>query len=402
MDKAAQPHKAYSYLMMASHTCCDMNMAALPALLPFLVIHHGIDYAMAAGLVFAGSFLSSLIQPVLGIISDRRQMPQLMGIGIMMAGLGIAAIGFLDSYPAIFAAVTFAGFGSALFHPEGGRMANCVAGEKKGGSIGNFAAGGSLGFVVGPIVTVFAVSVWGMRGTAVLLVPTVVVVLTLIAMHKRLVRLSNMNQCEVREQVAVGGGKDDWPAFLKLCISIFSRSIVLNGLTTFIPLYWVGVLMQTRQQGSLMITVIAISAAVAAFAGGRVADRFGFSRIIRITFVATPPLVLLLALTSNVLLATALVLPLAAAMNLGQAPSVALGQKYLPTRVGTASGITLGLSVSIGGVTAPILGRIGDIYSLTVVLYVMAGVALLGALGTLLIKDPPLPVSVPAAVTADV
>ena len=132
MDKTTQPHQAYSYLMMSCRTCCDMNIAALPTLLPFLVIHHGIDYAIAAGLVFASSFLSSLIQPLLGIISDRRQMPQLMGIGIMMAGLGIAAIGFLGSCMSIFAAVTFAGFGSALFHPESGRMANCVANEKKG------------------------------------------------------------------------------------------------------------------------------------------------------------------------------------------------------------------------------------------------------------------------------
>ena len=388
MDNKKQPSKAYSYLMMAGHICCDMNMAALPALLPFLVVYRGIDYASAAGLIFASSFLSSLIQPLLGMIADRRQMPWLMGTGMLMAGLGIAAIGVLDNYWSIFAVVMFAGFGSALFHPEGGRMANCVAGEKKGGSMSNFAAGGSLGFVIGPIVIAFAVSAWGLRGTLVLLVPTLIMVAIFFGMQKQFRQLSSMSQREVRKEMDASGQRDDWPSLLKLCVSIFSRSIVLQGMITFIPLYWVSVLMQTHQQGSLMITFMALAAAASAFLGGRIADRFGFSLVIRIACASALPLIILIPAISSVWLAAMVVVPIVALLNLGNGPSVVLGQKYLPNRLGMASGITLGLSVSVGGLSSPILGRIGDNHGLVTVLYVLAGVALLGALGTLLIKDP--------------
>jgi len=381
--------------MMAGHTVCDMNQSTVPAILPFLVFYRGFDYAAAAGLMFASNFLSSLIQPFLGMIADRRQMPQLMGIGILMTGLGIAAIGFLDGYWGIFAVIMFCGIGSAIFHPEGGRMANCVAGDNKGQSLSIFATGGKLGFVFGPIVAVFAVSAWGMRGTAVVIIPTVVIVAILFSLQKKLMHLSNVNKSAVREQIAVSGQKDDWPGLTKLCILIFSRSVVSNGLNTFIPLYWVGVLMQTRQQGSLMLTVIALSAAAATFVGGRLADRYGFSRFIRITFSLVFPLALLIPLTNNMWIAAALVVSLAAMLNFGFGPSIALGQKYLPNRLGMASGITLGLAVSVGGISAPFLGAVGDDFGLTTVMFILAGVGLFGFFGTLLLKEPATAAKIP-------
>jgi len=360
MDAKKQPGKFYRYLMMIGHTCCDMNMAAIPALLPFLVVQRGIDYAAAAGLIFASSFLSSLIQPLLGVLSDRKQMPWLMGLGILMTGLGVSAIGFMEDYWAMFAVVMFAGLGSALFHPEGGRMANCVAGEDKGAALGAFTAGGNLGFVFGPIVAASAVMLWGLRGIAVIMVTTTAAVILFFALHKRLVELSDMACQKTRETIAASGQKDDWQSLSKLCVSLFARSIIYTGLQTFIPLYWVGILMQTQQQGSLMITVLAIALVVASFSGGWLADRLGFVHTIRFSFAAVAPLIILTTLTSSVWLATVLVMPLAAALGAGFGPSVVLGQRYLPNRLGMASGITLGISVSIGGISSPLLGMIGD------------------------------------------
>ena len=385
--KTEQPKKIYSYLMMAGHMCCDLNQSNVPALLPFLVAQRGIDYAAAAGLMFASSSLSSLIQPLLGILADRKQRPWLMGFGILLTGLGIASIGFLNNYWSIFAVIMFAGFGSALFHPEGGRMANCVAGEKKGRAMSTFTAGGNLGFVVGPLITAVTVPMWGLKGTAALLIPTFAMVVVLFALRKKLQILSDIQQRKVVEKAAAEHRKDDWGAFLKLCVSIFMRSIVQNGIQTFIPLYWAGVLMQTQQRSSLMVTVISLASAAAAFTGGRLADRFGFKRVICVAFSMVMPLIILLLFTKNVLLATILVIPISAMTQLGHSPAVVLGQRYLPNRLGLASGVTIGLAVSMGGMCSPLLGRIGDAYGLTTAIYVVAGVALLGFLSTLLIKD---------------
>ena len=388
MEQKSQPPKRYGYLMMAGHLCCDMNQATVPALLPFLVVGRGIDYASAAGLMFASSFLSSLIQPLLGMLADRKNMPWLMGVGVAMTGVGIASVGFLENYWAIFVAVMFAGLGSAIFHPEGGRMANCLAGEKKGRGMSTFAAGGNLGFVIGPIVAVFSITTWGLRGTAVLLFPTALMVGVLFAMQKKFSRFSSPVSLSAGENAA-SANRDDWASLRKLLISIFSRSIVMAGLLTFIPLYWVSILLQTQQRGALMLTMMALASTAAAFTGGFLADRFGFSRIVRITFVIIPLLTLLLPFTQHRWSASILVVALATLLNLGHGPSIVLGQKYLPSRLGMASGITLGLAVSVGGVFTPLLGRIGDHFGLTTVLYILAGVALLGLLGAFLIKDPP-------------
>ncbi|WRS27994.1 MFS transporter [Oscillospiraceae bacterium MB08-C2-2] len=391
-NSVKQGSQGYSYLMMIGHICTDMSQAALPALLPFLVAQRGIDYASAAGLLFASSFLSSLVQPVLGVISDRKAMPWLMTLGMLISGVGIAFIGFVDNYWAMFGLVTFAGLGSAMFHPEGGRMANCVAGEHKGRSVGIFSAGGNIGFIVGPIMATAAVSVWGIKGGAIIILPVIAISLVFLFQQKKFLQFSSAMTDEERKLNADNGQKDDWPAFFKLCISLFARSIIHSGLQAFIPLYWVGVLIQTQERGSMMVTVMAIAATIATLISGRLADRFGFRRVICTSFGVIFPLLILTLLTKSVMVATVFVIFLSAAVNFAYTPSVALGQKYLPNRLGLASGITMGLTVSIGGIFSPMLGKIGDIHGLPTAMYVLSGIALIGFLGTLLIKEPNRPV----------
>jgi len=282
----------------------------------------------------------------------------------------------------------FAGFGSALFHPEGGRMANYVSGEQKGRGMSNFSVGGSLGFVVGPVVAAFSVSAWGLRGTAIVLVPTLIVSAVFFAKHKRFMQLYNVSVREVKEKTAASGQKDDWPAFYRFSVSVFARSIMHNGLQTFIPLYWISVLLQTQERGSLMVTVMAFAGTIGTYVGGRLADRYGFRRVIRISLATICPLILLLLMTRSVWVATIFVMLCMAASNLAHSPSVVLGQKYLPNRLGLASGVTMGLALSMGGIFSPLLGNIGDNYGLTTALFVVAGVALIAFLGSLLLREP--------------
>jgi FSR family fosmidomycin resistance protein-like MFS transporter len=373
--------------MMAGHICTDISQAAVPAILPFLVIDRGIDYASAAGLMFANSFLSSLVQPFLGMLSDRKTMPWLMSLGMLISGLGIALIGYLESYWAIFASVLFAGLGSAMFHPEGGRMANRVAGELKGRGVSIFAVGGNIGFVIGPIMATAAVSSWGLKGMVVILVPVLAMTGIFISQQKHFIQYTSAANVEDNRTDLAAGHKDNWPGFAKLCIPLFIRSIVATGIQVFIPLYWVAILMQTQKLSSMMVTVMAIAATFATLIGGRLADRFGFRKVIYLAFGTLSPLIVLLLLIRNVSLATLVVVILSAAVYISYSPSIALGQKYLPNRLGLASGITLGLTVSIGGICSPLLGKIGDIYGLSIALYVLAGIAFIGFIGAFFIDE---------------
>lgn len=143
-------NKKLSYLLMAAHLCDDVNQGALVALMPFLVLHYGYSYAAVTALLFASNAASAIIQPLFGWLGDRHQRPWLMAVGIFLAGIGIALIGVMPNYELDLAAAMVSGIGVAMFHPEGGRLANLVAGAQKGTGMSIFAVGGKLGFTFGP------------------------------------------------------------------------------------------------------------------------------------------------------------------------------------------------------------------------------------------------------------
>ena len=142
-------NKKYLYLMAAGHFSCDINTGALPGLLPFLVVMYGMDYKLAAGLMFASSFLSSIIQPLIGYWSDKGSSPYLMGIGILLSGLSLGSVAFISDYILLFVAVTIMGIGNAIFHPEAAKLVNGLAGDNKALSMSIFSTGGSAGFCLG-------------------------------------------------------------------------------------------------------------------------------------------------------------------------------------------------------------------------------------------------------------
>ena len=220
--------ESYGIVMMLGHLCADISGGALPAILPFLVTQKGISLASAAGLTFALSSIGSVIQPVFGSMADKHSRPWMMCLGIFMSGCGISMLGFLDSYWAMFVAVAFTGIGSALFHPDGGRMANYVAGERKGRGISNFSVGGNLGGAVGPMLAVFGISRFGLKGTAILAVPAFLMAAFLLSQTKTLAGFANEGAQATKAAMAAGQ-KDDWKGFGKLTAVTFLRSTLSIG-----------------------------------------------------------------------------------------------------------------------------------------------------------------------------
>jgi FSR family fosmidomycin resistance protein-like MFS transporter len=370
--------RRHSYLLTLGHICTDISQGALPAMLPFLILHHGLSYAAAAALVLASSIISSVVQPLFGWLGDRADRPWFMSVGILMAACGIALIGFVDSYWLMFASASVCGIGVALFHPEGGKLANIVAGSEKGTGIANFSVGGNIGFALGPVIATFALTTFGMHGTALFLVPAVLMALLLLSQTRAYTAFGTQ---EMARRAATGqdGARDDWPGFVKLTSVNFLRSIVGTGLMVFIPLYWVAVLGQPRELAAIMLTFYSAAGALATFFGGRIADRIGFKRMIVLSFCTTAPLLAIFALTTNLVAATALIILISLGLSVAYSPIVALGQSYLPNRLGLASGISLGVVVSVGGMASPVIGVVGDHFGLRVSMAVICGVALLAA-----------------------
>lgn len=370
------------FLVSLGHLSCDVNGGALPALLPFLIAHYGFDYQAAAGLMFAFSFLSSIIQPVFGYLSDRISKPWFIPVGVLLAGAGVASIGFLRGYWAIFAAVALSGVGAALFHPEGARYANKVSGAAKGTGLSLFSVGGNSGYVIGPLLAVTALGTFGMRGTALfggLALIMASILLYQIAHLERTVSPVAAPEAARTATQTEPRGENDWKEFSKLTGAIIARSVLFVGFNTFIPLYWIHTFGQSKAAGAVALTCFGVFGVVSNFAGGLLSDRFGYLRIIRLSYLLLIPVTVLFAMASNRYAAFALLLPLGFALYAPFSSMVVLGQKYLARNIGFASGVTLGLATSMGGLVAPALGGIADLYGLPRAIQSMSGVAVLGA-----------------------
>lgn len=364
---------ARTHLISLGHLVTDINQGALPALLPFLIAEQSLSYTAAASLVFISNASSSLIQPVFGYFADRLSKPILMPIGIFLAGLGMALMGLVDVYGLLLVCAAVSGIGIAAFHPEGARTINRIGGEKKSTAMSLFAVGGNLGFAVGPAIMTGAILACGMKGTLFLILPVLVVALWIFLKIPALVQ----DDTAAKKKAAEATGekpKDRWMPFARLAGAITCRSVLSYGLNTFIPLYWIFVLNQSKAAGSGALTVMFMAGLVGTIVGGRMADRYGSRRVILIghgSLIVTLPLLLV---TDNAVGLTLLLIPIGLGLFAPFGPMVVLGQRYLPTRVGLASGVTLGLAISIGGIAAPILGAIADAHGIRWALASMVGI----------------------------
>jgi FSR family fosmidomycin resistance protein-like MFS transporter len=324
--------------------------------------------------MFAYSCLSSLIQPVFGLLADRFSKPWFIPLGVLLAGGGLALVGFMSSYWAIFLAIAVSGVGAALFHPEGARFANKVSGEQKGTGLSIFSIGGNSGFVLGPLLATGILSVFGLRGATIFAAIAVVMASVLLTLIWRM-RVPSGGGAIITE----APGVNNWPEFSKLTVAIVARSILFAGFNTFVPLYWVNVLGQSRTAGALALTFFCTCGVVSNFFGGLLSDKYGYRTIIRLSYTLVAPVVLAFSLAGSVWAAWALLPFLGFTLYAPFSSLVVLGQQYLAKNIGFASGVTLGLATSLGGVMAPLLGWIADHQGLPRAFQFLAAVALLGA-----------------------
>lgn len=370
----SNPNRRYNYSLMIAHLCDDLNQGGLVAVMPFLVLHGGYSYAEVTALVLASNAASAVIQPLFGWLGDKKARPWLMAAGIFLAGLGMAGIGLLPSYPLIMASAMLSGIGVAMFHPEGGRLANLTAGEQKGTGMSIFAVGGKLGFTFGPLVASATLTLCGMPGTLVFLVPSTACAVFLLAQNRAFLSFGLVDK-----QTETEGGRDDWCGFSVVMGAVSCRSIMYYAFLSFIPLFLVANLGQDETFASSIISLFAIICAVGTIASGWAGQRLGAKRLIIASYLLVAVEVAIFALNGSLVVALALIMLLAVSCDISYPSAVALGQSFVPHHLGMASGISFGVMVCIGGVMAPVFGLIGDAFGLQVVMLSVAGIALLGA-----------------------
>jgi FSR family fosmidomycin resistance protein-like MFS transporter len=367
-------------LLSIAHGVDDMYQGIVPALLPFLVLERHYTYAAVAGLTLAATVLSSVAQPAFGWLTDRRPRRWMIPAGMTVAGLGVAAAGLFSSYLFTWLLIATSGLGIAAFHPEAARAARqAAANSNRAMSI--FTLGGNIGYALGPLLATPVLLVTGVRGTVLLILPVLVVAAVLVT------RLGPVLDGRVGQHrtSTLPVGADDWPAFARLTAVVVARSVLFFGLSTFLALHFIRDLNASAAQADAVLSTFLVAGAAGTLLGGWIADRSGRLACIRLGFALAIPAVAGLALATSRPVSVVLVALAGIAVYLPFSVFVVLGQDYLPNRIGTASGVTVGLAVSIGGLATPALGALADATSLRTVLAVLVTLpAVALALSTLL------------------
>jgi len=366
-------------LLSGGHLATDFANGALPALIPYFKDRFGLSYTLAAVLMLASTASSSVVQPLFGLWSDRRGALWLLPGGVALAGVGIALAADAPSYALVVVLVVVSGLGVAAFHPEGSKFAAYASGTRRASGMSAFSVGGNIGYAFGPIAAGAVVAAFGLRGGLLLAVPGAVLALALLRRYRFLGSFAPAADAPARHDAG-----PDRPGALILLLGVIAfRSCAWFGLITFVPLWEVS-LGHGKSAGSHLLALMLLAGGIGTIAAGRAADRFGRRPVLLASLVATPPLIGAFIVVGGAI--GAVCLALVGVCVIGTfGVTMVMSQEYLPSRIGTASGLSIGMSVGLGGFAAVALGAVADSIDLRAALWVAAAAPLVSvALGALL------------------
>ncbi|MFR2414408.1 MAG: MFS transporter, partial [Veillonella nakazawae] len=289
--------KYYPYLITVSHMINDSCQSVLPALLPLFIYTYGLSLEQAGFLILANTALSSLLQPLLGYISDKINQPRLIAFGVLLSACSTGMMGFVTSYESLLICATLAGVGSSIFHPEGAKIMNRLGGGKKGKAMGTFAIGGSSGFAFGPLFAGAIAYTIGPHGLAAFTVVGIIIFTILFVLMPRIVtHARTIDQAVATENPTVAAKplKNYWKYFGILFVIILSQSVNFRVINAFIPIFWTRELGTSPEQGSFALTVFFSIGIFMTYIGGLLGDKYGPIKIIRLSLLVWLPAMFLL------------------------------------------------------------------------------------------------------------
>ena len=371
-----------AYLSLG-HFFIDFYSNALGVFVPLLVDKLGITLTEAGFLGGLLSFSSSVTQPVYGYLSDRFRSPLFATLAPAVAGIFIASLGLAPSFGWLIALVFLGGAGVASFHPAGSsRVISDVEPAKRQQAMAIFISCGSLGLAFGPSVFSYLFDTIGMPRAYLAAIPGVVVTLILVfflppatAVPHR--SASKFDFSELRPV---------WAPLTILYLCVFLRSLVQISFSALLPLYLHKERGYALSEASHLLSFYLAAGAIGGFIGGSMAQRFGGKRIIQISFLGSLPLLAVFFLSTGWVASTALIA--GGFLLLFTIPvNVVMAQELAPTQAGTVSALMMGASWGMAGLIGiPLIGWVGDHYTLHTALSGLVVAPLLGFLLTLRLK----------------
>ena len=345
-------------LLSLGHMVTDIYQGALPAILPFLKDHLDLSYTAAGAILMAANFTSSLIQPVFGYLSDKKEKAFLLPLGCLMAGIGLTLLPLASAYFWTLALVVVSGLGIASYHPEGYKTASYFTGERQVTGMAFFSVGGNMGFAIGPILAISLITYLGFQYLPLMILPAIGFVALILASWKKI--HSQAHGARQAARAAAGAAADKVYLTLATLVGIVVvRSWTQLGLMTYIPFYYINHLKGDPLYAGQLVSVFLLGGAAGTLLGAPLADRWGHKLYLCITMLlssAILPLVFLLQGPALFLAMGALGLVMISTFSV----TIVMAQALMPGSLGMASGLMVGFAIGAGGVCVTLLGVLAD------------------------------------------
>ncbi|MFT4149861.1 MAG: MFS transporter [Paracoccaceae bacterium] len=379
-----RPVEATAFAIILSISLChmlnDIMQSLLSAIYPMLKDDFKLDYWQIGLMTTCFQGTASLLQPVVGIFTDKKPLPRSLPFGMGSTLIGLIFLAFAPNYALLLLGASLIGIGSAIFHPEASRVARMASGGKFGLAQSLFQVGGNFGTAIGPLLAAFVVVPLGRPSVAAFCV------LAMIGMTV-LYRVGNWYAQALVSARAKKAADKTLPlpkgkvmtALVVLAFLTFTKNIYMASIGSYYTFYLIETFQLTTQQAQMMLFVFLAAVAAGTIMGGPVGDRLGTRTVIWVSILGILPFTLALPYVG--LVATGILTVIIGLLLASAFPAIVVtAQELVPGRVGMIAGIFFGFAFGMGGIAAAVLGVMADHYGIARVYQVCAFLPLMGLL----------------------
>lgn len=375
-------------LLAASHMLNDTLQSVISAVYPLLKDSLLLTFSQIGLITLVFQLSSSLFQPVVGLITDKRPFPYSLPIGMAFTMIGIISLAFANSFPLVLIAVFLTGLGSSIFHPEASRLAYMASGGKTGLAQSIFQVGGNFGSSIGPLLALWIITPYGQRNIGWLSIIAIVSICIMLFISKwykaNLYRLKPAEGGEAEKtKMSRYTKKQIAFAISILLVLIFSKYVYMASLNSYYMFYLIDKFGVSVHDAQLYLFAFLFSVAVGTIVGGPIGDKIGRKYVIWVSILGTAPFALAMP---HVGLLWTCILSIFIGFILSSAFSAILvyAQELVPGKIGLIGGLFFGLAFGIAGVASAVLGKVADETSIQHVYNICAYLPLIGLVAAFL------------------
>lgn len=386
--RAAQTSFSIIVAVSVCHMLNDIMQSLLTSLYPLLKDNYALDFVQIGLLTMAFQVTASLLQPVVGLVTDRWPMPFSLPLGMGSTFFGLFFLAYAHSFPVLVLGACLIGFGSAVFHPESSRIARAASGGRHGLAQSMFQVGGNAGTAIGPLLAAFIVLPFGQTSVAWFSVAAMLgmVILTWVGRWYAEERLRMASRPAVSRDLPLPGGRVAW-ALAVLVLLTTTKNVYLSSIGSYFTFYTIGRFGLSVQEAQLMLFLFLGASAAGVFLGGPIGDRFGARFVIWFSILGVIPFALLLPY-ANLFWTGVLSVMIGLIFSSAFSAIVVFAQELVPGRVGLIAGVFFGFAFGAGGLGAAALGVFADTNGIDFVYRVCSYMPLLGILTVFLPRLP--------------